>query len=91
MAAPLVIAVVIFATSWLGMWLVEPVDNEIVRPENYWWWFLVTAATVGYGDFFPTTTLGHVVGAYVIIGGIVTLTILFTRLASYLQTRKGDE
>jgi voltage-gated potassium channel len=86
---PLVIAVVIFATSWLGMWSVEPADNEITRPENYWWYFLVTAATVGYGDFFPTTTLGRVVGAYVIIGGIVTLTILFTRLASYLQTRKG--
>ena len=86
---PLVIAVVIFATSWLGMWFVEPADNEITRPENYWWWFLVTAATVGYGDFFPKTTLGHVMGAYVIIGGIVTLTILFTRLASYLQTRKG--
>lgn len=86
---PLVIAVVVFATSWLGMWLVEPADNEITRPGNYWWWFLVTAATVGYGDFFPKTTLGHVVGAYVIIGGIVTLTILFTRLASYLQAVKG--
>ncbi|MGH3875051.1 MAG: ion channel [Pseudonocardiaceae bacterium] len=86
---PLVIAVVVFGTSWLGMWLVEPVDNEITRPANYWWWFLVTAATVGYGDFFPTTALGHVVGAYVIIGGIVTLTILFTRLASRLQTTRG--
>ena len=86
---PFVIAVVVFATSWLGMWWVEPGDNEITRPGNYWWWFLVTAATVGYGDFFPKTTLGHVVGAYVIIGGIVTLTILFTRLASYLQTVRG--
>ncbi|HKR51218.1 MAG TPA: potassium channel family protein [Pseudonocardiaceae bacterium] len=85
---PLVIAIVVFATSWLGMWLAEPVDNEITRPANYWWWFLVTAATVGYGDFFPKTTLG-VVGAYVIIGGIVTLTILFTRLASYLQAVRG--
>ncbi|MGH3900666.1 MAG: ion channel [Pseudonocardiaceae bacterium] len=86
---PLVIAVVVFATSWLGMWLVEPVGNEITRPANYWWWFLVTGATVGYGDFFPTTALGHVVGAYVIIGGIVTLTVLFTRLASHLQTVRG--
>jgi voltage-gated potassium channel len=87
---PVVIAAVVFATSWLGMWLVEPGDNEITRPENYWWWFLVTAATVGYGDFFPVTAFGHVVGAYVIIGGIVTLTILFTRLASYLQALKGQ-
>ncbi|MGH3835584.1 MAG: ion channel [Pseudonocardiaceae bacterium] len=87
---PLVIVVVVFATSWLGMWLVEPVGNEITGPANYWWWFLVTAATVGYGDFFPTTALGHVVGAYVIIGGIVTLTILFTRLATYLQAVRGQ-
>ncbi|MDQ3763398.1 MAG: ion channel [Actinomycetota bacterium] len=86
---PLAIAVVVFATSWLGMWLVESVDNEITRPENYWWWFLVTAATVGYGDFVPTTTFGRVVGAYVIIGGVVTLTVLFTRLASYLQAVRG--
>jgi voltage-gated potassium channel len=86
---PLAVAVVVFATSWLGMWWAEPVTNEITRPENYWWWFLVTASTVGYGDFYPETGLGHVVGAYVIIGGIVTLTILFTRLASYLQAVRG--
>ncbi len=85
---PLAVAALVFATSWFAMWLVEP-GNELVRPENYWWWFLVTASTVGYGDFYPTTALGHVVGGYTIVGGIVTLTILFTRLASYLQELRG--
>lgn len=86
---PLVVAVVVFVTSWYAMWLAEPTDNDITAAGNYWWWFLVTAATVGYGDFYPTTTGGHVVGGYVIVGGIVTLTILFTRLASYLQAVRG--
>ena len=85
----LAIAAFVFATSWIAMWLVEPASNEITRPQNYWWWFLVTSATVGYGDFYPVSGAGHVVGAYVIVGGIVALTVLFTQLASYLQTAKG--
>lgn len=84
-----VVAAFVFATSWLAMWLVEPTSNEITSPQNYWWWFLVTAATVGYGDFYPVSAAGHVVGAYVIVGGIVALTILFTQLASYIQTVRG--
>lgn len=86
---PLLVVGVVFATSWAGMWWAEPADNPITRPEVYWWWFLVTAATVGYGDHYPTTPLGYVMGGYVIVGGIVTLTILFTRLGSHLQLLRG--
>jgi voltage-gated potassium channel len=86
---PLVIAVFVFVTSWLAMALVEPAGNAITQPENYWWYFVVTAATVGYGDFFPESVGGHVVGAYVIVGGIVTLTVLFTQLADYVQSIRG--
>lgn len=86
---PLAIVVFVFWTSWLLLALVEPSSNEITRPANFWWYFLVTAATVGYGDFFPTSTGGHLVGGYIIIGGIVTLTTLFTQLAGYVQTSKG--
>jgi voltage-gated potassium channel len=86
---PLLIVVLVFATSWLGMWWTEPAENNITRPEIYWWWFLVTAATVGYGDYYPTTPVGYLMGGYVIVGGIVTLTILFTRLGSYLQVERG--
>ena len=86
---PLAVIVLVFLTSWLAMALVEPADNDIAAPGNYWWYFVVTAATVGYGDFFPVSTAGHVVGSYVIVGGIVTLTLLFSRLADYLQSVRG--
>jgi voltage-gated potassium channel len=85
----LAIVTFVFLTSWLAMWLVEPATNEITAPANYWWYFVVTAATVGYGDFFPASFLGHVVGVYVIVGGIVTLTLLFTQLAEYIQSIRG--
>ena len=86
---PLALVLLVFPTSWLAMWLVEPPGNQITQPENYWWYFVVTSATVGYGDFFPESTAGHVVGAYVILGGIVTLTLLFTQLADYIQSIRG--
>lgn len=86
---PLAIVLLVFPTSWLAMSLVEPPDNQITDPANYWWYFVVTSATVGYGDFFPESAAGHVVGVYVIVGGIVTLTLLFTQLADYIQSIRG--
>lgn len=85
----LAIALFVFGTSWLAMALVEPASNELTRPRNYWWWFLVTSATVGYGDFYPESSGGHIVGAYVIVGGIIALTVLFTALATEIQAAKG--
>ena len=83
---PLTVAFVVFCTSWAAMALLESADSEIAAPGTYWWYFVVTSATVGYGDFFPVTTGGRIVGLYVIVGGIVTLTLLFTQLASGLQS-----
>jgi voltage-gated potassium channel len=86
---PLAVAVFVFLTSWLAMALVEPAGTDIAAPGTYWWYFLVTSATVGYGDVFPVSTGGRVVGTYVIVGGIVTLTLLFTQLAAALQSIRG--
>ena len=83
---PLAVALFVFVTSWTAMALLESADSEIARPGTYWWYFVVTSATVGYGDFFPVTTGGRIVGLYVIVGGIVTLTLLFTQLATALQS-----
>jgi voltage-gated potassium channel len=87
---PLAVAAVVFLTSWAAMSLVEPAGSDIVLPGTYWWYFVVTSATVGYGDFFPTSTIGRIVGLYVIVGGIVTLTLLFTQLANALQSVRAS-
>lgn len=88
-ATPMVVIVFVFVTSWPLMVLAEPAGSALVAPGNYWWYFVVTAATVGYGDFFPETGLGHAVGVYVIVGGIATLTTVFTKLASAIEQAKG--
>lgn len=80
LAVPALIGCFVFLTSWPFMWLFEPAGAALVRPANYWWWFLVTCATVGYGDYAPTTFGGHLVGLYVIVGGVATLTALFAQL-----------
>jgi voltage-gated potassium channel len=86
---PLAVAAFVFLTSWLAMSLVESSDSDIADPGTYWWYFVVTSATVGYGDVFPISPAGRVVGLYVIVGGIVTLTLLFTQLANALQSVRG--
>jgi voltage-gated potassium channel len=86
---PLAVALFVFLSSWLGMTLLETSDSDIADPGTYWWYFLVTSATVGYGDVFPETTGGRIIGSYVIVGGIVTLTLLFTQLAGALQSIRG--
>ena len=86
---PLAVALFVFLSSWLAMSLLESGDSEIATPGTYWWYFLVTSATVGYGDVFPASTGGRIVGLYVIVGGIVTLTLLFTQLAGALQSIRG--
>ncbi len=88
-ATPMVVILFVFVTSWPLMALAEPAGSPLVQPDNYWWYFVVTAATVGYGDFFPETGLGHAVGVYVIVGGIATLTTVFTKLASMIEQAKG--
>ncbi|WP_216210041.1 ion channel [Amycolatopsis aidingensis] len=88
-ATPVAVALFVFATAWPLLALAEGGDSEIVQPANYWWWFVVTAATVGYGDLYPETGGGHVVGAYVIVGGIATLTTIFTKLATALENARG--
>jgi voltage-gated potassium channel len=86
---PLAVATFVFLTSWGAMALLESADSDIASPSTYWWYFLVTSATVGYGDVFPVSIGGRIIGIYVIVGGIVTLTLLFTQLATALQSVRG--
>ena len=47
------------------------------------WWVYMTIATVGYGDLYPTTTAGRLLGALVMTVGVG----LFAVLTGYLANR----
>ena len=40
------------------------------------WWGIVTVTTVGYGDQYPVTTGGRLVGVFLLIGGVVCFATL---------------
>jgi voltage-gated potassium channel len=43
---------------------------NIKSPDDAFWWALVTITTVGYGDRFPVTHEGRMVGAVLMIAGV---------------------
>ena len=55
------------------------------------WWSIVTLATVGYGDKYPVTTAGRVVGVIVIVVGVGLFSALTSFLAHwFLRPRAAD-
>ena len=48
------------------------------------WWSSATNTTVGYGDVFPITTTGRVVGVITMVVGISTFAVVTAKVAEFL-------
>jgi len=59
-------------------------DANIQSGGDAIWWGVVTLTTVGYGDFFPVTTLGRITGLFVMFAGVGIIGALASILASLL-------
>jgi len=66
----------------ITMLLVEAPNPEssINTPEEALWWAFVTVTTVGYGDFYPVTSLGRIVAVMLMVSGVG----LFGSFAAYI-------
>lgn len=47
-----------------------------------WWWAITTMATVGYGDTYPISTQGRIVGTALMIMGVALLGTITASIAS---------
>lgn len=58
-------------------------DANITSASDAIWWAYVTITTVGYGDQFPVTNWGRIIGVLVMTAGVG----LFGTLAGFLSTK----
>lgn len=55
------------------------------------WWSSTTITTVGYGDVYPVTAAGRIVGAFTMLVGISTFAVVTAKAAEFLvRTREDD-
>ncbi|MFF4833628.1 potassium channel family protein [Streptomyces sp. NPDC001315] len=79
----------------LGSWAVVAAEEgarhaNLTTYPRALWWSIETATTVGYGDFFPVTPWGRVVGSVVMIVGITTYGMVTAALATWFVRRERD-
>jgi voltage-gated potassium channel len=55
------------------------------------WWTIVTVATVGYGDKYPVTPAGRVIGAFVMVVGVGLFSVLTSFLAQWFVRARQAE
>ena len=53
----------------------NPVYTFTSVPKSYWW-SVVTLTTTGYGDMFPQTFMGRIIGGSTMIAGLALFGIL---------------
>ncbi len=74
----------------LGFFLTESPEGTtpLQRLGEGLWWAVVTITTVGYGDVVPKTLFGRLVGVAVMIGGLLSFSLVTATVASIFIERK---
>ena len=57
-------------------------DEKITNIPNAMYWALITLTTVGYGDYTPVTTAGHLIAFVCAACGVLVLTMPIGVIAS---------
>jgi voltage-gated potassium channel len=79
----------LLALSAIGAYIFEAGRNQSFT--SFWdtvWWIVVTITTVGYGDKYPVTIGGKLVGILIMVLGVATVGIVTGRIASFLVNKQ---
>jgi voltage-gated potassium channel len=56
-----------------------------------WWWAITTMATVGYGDTYPVSTQGRIVGTALMIMGVALLGTITASIAANFNITNSED
>ncbi|MFN2138046.1 MAG: ion transporter [Candidatus Promineifilaceae bacterium] len=65
-------------------------EANITTPGDAVWWAIVSVTTVGYGDQYPVTSAGRVVGVLVMVLGLILFGVLTGFLANFFVQRQAE-
>ena len=78
------ISIMMMALSSIAILQVENVaESNIKNAEDALWWSFVTITTVGYGDYYPVTLEGRIVGGFLMIVGVGLFGTFTATVSSY--------
>lgn len=66
-------------------------DANIKNASDALWWVYVSITTVGYGDRFPVTMTGRLIGIFVLTLGVGLFGVLTGFLADFFLNRRSDD
>jgi voltage-gated potassium channel len=66
-------------------------EEKVTSIVDAFWWAIVTATTVGYGDIAPVSPVGRVIGVFLMIFGIGTLGVFTASISSYFVEHRIKE
>ena len=86
-------AIVVVGLGAIGIFAVERDENKAITTiGDAFWWAIVTATTVGYGDVSPVTTEGRLIAVALMVLGIGFIGVLTATITSlYLDPAKANE
>ncbi len=73
--------------------LVAPLENGVGNISSLWdglWWSTTTVTGVGYGDVYPVTPLGRLIGVVLEIMGVLSFGLVVGLIANALHRREDD-
>ncbi|GLO61902.1 hypothetical protein MACH09_24100 [Vibrio sp. MACH09] len=81
----LVMLLTVASTLIIAVEATDPSAN-ITSTGDALWWAFVTVSTVGYGDYYPVTTVGKVIATVVIICGVGIFGMISGLMTSIITT-----
>jgi voltage-gated potassium channel len=85
---------VIFLSSSGVYYFEQPLKNPDSNIRSLWdgvWWTVVTMGTVGYGDKYPVSVGGRIVGLLLIFSGVGLMSLFTATIASMLVEQRMKE
>ena len=66
---------------------IATIDPAIKTPQDGIWWAWVTVTTVGYGDIVPASAEGRFFASFLILMGIVMVSLITANLSAFLMSK----